>query len=309
MKAFTLNTKSEFFEENLNLTIGNFDGVHIGHQKIIHELINLSKKKKYKSAILSFNPHPREFFSKTNDKFNIITPSFKKSLFKNLGVDIYIDFKFDINLSSLDPNQFVEKILCEKLSIKNIIIGSDFKFGKDRKGDLLLLKDKALSNNFKVDVIDPVIDQTTNKKYSSSFIRENIKKGLFEKVSKDLGRHWHISGKVIKGNQKASKINFPTANVIPGSHIHPLKGVYCVYASINGKRYNAIANFGERPTLDGNKILLETHIFDFNENIYGKELTVEFLTFIRKEQKFENFEKLTEQITKDIKTAKNYHKI
>ena len=146
----------------------------------------------------------------------------------------------------------------------------------------IIIKKTKLSNDFNVDVIDPVIDQTTNKKYSSSFIRENIKKGLFEKVSKDLGRYWHISGKVIKGDQKASKINFPTANVIPGSHIHPLKGVYCVYASINGKRYNAIANFGERPTLDGNKILLETHIFDFNDNIYGKELTVEFLHLLEK---------------------------
>jgi len=309
VKIFELNTTSKFEEKGLNLTIGNFDGVHLGHKSIIKNLINISKKNNYKSAILSFNPHPREFFLNLKEPFNIITPTFKKYLFNNLGLDIYIDFLFDKNLASLDPNQFIKKILIEKLSVKTLIIGSDFKFGKDRMGDLLLLQKGAVKYKFDVDVIDPILNSNTQKKFSSSIIREDIKKGLFENVTKSLGRNWHMIGKVIKGDQKARKINFPTANVEPGHHVLPLKGVYCVNANIGGKKYKAIANFGERPTLDGSKILLETHIFNFNEDLYGKELTVEFLAFIRKEKKFENFEKLTQQIKKDIQLAKNYHKI
>tara|TARA_Y100000590_G_scaffold462734_1_gene627603 strand:+ start:2623 stop:3552 length:930 start_codon:yes stop_codon:yes gene_type:complete len=309
VKIFNLKTSSQFKEKNLNLTIGNFDGIHLGHKNVIETLINISKKNNYKSAILSFNPHPREFFSKSNIPFNIITPLFKQNLFNKFGIDIYIDFLFDENLSSLAPNEFIKHILYEKLSIKNIIIGSDFKFGKDRKGDLSLLIENSLKYKYKVKIIEPIIDISSKEKFSSSLIREDIKNGLFEKVTKALGRHWHMSGKVIIGDQRARKINFPTANIEPGLHILPLKGVYCVEAIVDKKKYKGIANFGERPTINGSKVLLETHIFNFDKDIYGKELTVEFLTFIRQEQKFDNFEKLTEQIQKDIITAKNYHKI
>ena len=309
MKIFTLNTNRSFHERNLNLTIGNFDGIHLGHQSVIKQLTDISKSHNFQSALLSFNPHPREFFSTFKEPFNIITPSFKKILFEKLGLDIYINFEFDKALASLRPDEFIQRILVEKLSIKSIILGADFKFGKDRKGDLLLIKEKAQEYQFNVTVIKPVIEANSKQKYSSSIIRKNIKNGMFEKVTEALGRHWHMSGKVILGDQRGQKNGFPTANLEPGHHILPLKGVYCVYASIDGKQHKGIANFGERPTVDGTKLLLETHIFDFNEDIYGKELTVEFLTFIRAEQKFDNFEKLKEQIKKDIQTTKTYHKI
>ena len=309
MKIFTLNTKRSFYEKNLNLTIGNFDGVHLGHQSVIKQLINISQSHNFQSALLSFNPHPREFFSTLNDPFNIITHDVKKILFENLGLDIYINFEFDKALASLSPDEFIQRILVEKLSIKNIILGTDFKFGKDRKGDLLLLKEKSQKYQFNVTVIKPVIEVSSKQKYSSSIIRKQIKNGMFEEVSAALGRHWHMSGKVILGDQRGKKNGFPTANLKPGHHILPLKGVYCVYTSVDGKKHKGIANFGERPTVDGTKLLLETHIFDFNGNIYGKELTVEFLTFIRAEKNFDNFEKLKEQVKKDIQTARTYHKI
>jgi len=309
VKIFTLNTKRSFHEKNLNLTIGNFDGIHLGHQSVIKQLINISQSHNLQSALLSFNPHPREFFSTLNEHFNIITPAFKQTLFEKLGLDIYINFEFDKALASLSPDEFIKSILVEKLSIKNIILGADFKFGKDRKGDLLLLKEKAQKYKFNVIVIEPVVEANSKKKYSSSIIRKHIKNGMFEEVTKALGRYWHMSGEVILGDQRGRKNGFPTANLEPGQHILPLKGVYCVYAFINGKQHKGIANFGERPTVDGTKILLETHIFDFNGDIYGKELTVEFLTFIRAEQKFDNFEKLKKQIKKDIQTARTYHKI
>jgi len=309
VKIFTLNTKRSFYEKNLNLTIGNFDGVHLGHQSVIKQLINISQSHNFQSALLSFNPHPREFFSTLNEPFNIFTPKFKKILFEKLRLDIYINFEFDKALASLKPDEFIQRILVEKLSIKNIILGADFKFGKDRKGDLFLLKEKAQKYQFNVTVIEPVIEANSKQKYSSSIIRMQIQNGMFEEVSAALGRYWHMSGVVILGEQRGQKNGFPTANLEPGHHIFPLKGVYCVYALIDGKQHKGIANFGERPTVDGTKLLLETHIFDFNEDIYGKELTVEFLTFIRAEQKFDNFEKLKKQIKKDIQTARTYHKI
>ena len=146
-------------------------------------------------------------------------------------------------------------------------------------------------------------------KYSSSIIRSQIKDGHIEDVAESLGRPWHMHGTIIEGDKRAREINFPTANMIPGQHILPKRGVYCVEALLEGKKYKGVSNFGLRPTVDGSKLLLETHMFNFSEEIYGKELTVEFLTFIRSEQKFNNFEELTTQINKDINKAKEYHQL
>ena len=309
MKTYKLNTNSNFDEKDINLTIGNFDGVHLGHRHIIDELIKISKTNNHQSCLLSFLPHPRKFFGNLNENFNIISDDYKRKILNKLGLDIYIDFEFNSSLASLSPEIFIKEILCKKLNIKSIIVGEDFKYGKDRKGDLELLNSKSKELVFDLKVVKPILDKNNNHKYSSSIIRENLKNGNIELVNEALGRKWSMTSKVIVGDMRARKINFPTANCEPGQHILPLKGVYNVYAILEGKKYKGIANFGERPTVDGDKILLETHIFDFDEDIYGKELTVELLTFIRHEKKFDNFQKLTEQINKDIKTARNYHKI
>ena len=195
------------------------------------------------------------------------------------------------------------------MHVNKIIVGNDFRFGKNRSGDIKLLKKLSIKYNYKLMIIRHVKNKKTNIKFSSSSIRENISKGLFEKVSEALGRNWHLQGKIIKGNQKARLINFPTANMRPGNHIIPKKGVYCVNVIVKDKLYKGIANFGERPTINGASLLLETHIFEFNEDIYGKELTVEFLTFIRPEKKYKDFKTLTSQIRKDVIKAINYHKI
>ena len=165
---------------------------------------------------------------------------------------------------------------------------------------------KDYFNNYHLRNTDVTFDLTSN---SSSIIRKNINEGSFEKVSQALGRNWFMQGKIIKGNQKARLINFPTANMKPGNHILPKNGVYCVNVIFKGNLYKGIANFGERPTIKGVNLLLETHIFEFNRDIYGKELTVEFLTFIRPEKKFKDFQSLTNQIQKDVIKAKKYHKI
>ena len=197
--------------------------------------------------------------------------------------------------------------LSKKLKINNLTVGYDFKFGKDRQGDVNLLKQLSSKYNYNISIINPVLDPLTSEIYSSSLVRKNIKEGNFERVSSLLGRNWTMQGTVVRGDKRASKMNFPTANIIPSNIIKPKKGVYVVRVQYISKYINGIANFGIRPTIDGKKLLLEVNLFDFNQDIYGKELTVEFLTFIRDEKKFDNFALLTEQIRKDIQLAKIYH--
>jgi riboflavin kinase/FMN adenylyltransferase len=309
VKLHNLNTKKDFKTQNLCLCIGNFDGVHLGHQHVIKKIINNSRSDNLKSAIMTFVPHPKIYFKRTNNNFNIITNDYKKNFLNSLGVENYIEYKFNKTLSNLEAINFIEKILVKQLHVKKIIVGKDFRFGKDRKGDTALLKKLSNKYHYKLSIIGHIKNKKTNLKFSSSLIRKNINKGSFEKVSEVLGRHWFMQGKIIKGNQKARLINFPTANMKTGNHILPKKGVYCVNVVFQGNLYRGIANFGERPTVKGVNLLLETHIFEFNRDIYGKELTVEFLTFIRPEKKFKDFKSLTNQIQKDVIKAKKYHKI
>ena len=309
MKYFELDTKCQFDEKNLCLAIGNFDGFHKGHIAILNSLKKIANEKNQLTAIMSFNPHPREFFEDKIENFNIYTKSDKINFLKKFDIDIYIEFTFDKNLSELSANQFVENILIDKLDIKNVVVGKDFKFGKDRSGNFEILEDYSKENNFNVHLVESLMLSDRSNKYSSSLIRENIKNGEMKQANFALGRLWHITGRIVEGDKRARQINFPTANVIPGKHILPRKGVYCVEVYIKNQKYLGISNFGERPTVDGSKILLETYIFNFNEEIYGNELTVRFLTFIRPEKKFANFDELAKQIKKDIETAKKYHNI
>ena len=309
MKIFKLDTETPFTKDSLCLTIGNFDGFHNGHQEILKTLKKISIDKKLLSAVMSFDPHPRSFFNKDVNNFNIYTKKDKLNFLKDFGIDIYINFAFDKKLSEYSSNEFIDKILVNKLNIKNLIVGSDFKFGKDREGNVDILNSFSKIYNYEINLVNAVNIKNKKEKYSSSLIRKDIEDGNFENVSKSLGRYWHMTGKIVEGQKKARKINFPTANMEPDNHILPKKGVYCVEVVYSGKKYFGISNFGVRPTVDGSKLLLETHIFNFDEEIYGKELTVRFLTFIRSEQKFGNFDLLTEQIKKDIETAKDYLKI
>ena len=309
MKIFRLDTETPFTKDSLCLTIGNFDGFHNGHQEILKTLKKISIDKKLLSAVMSFDPHPRSFFNKDVNNFNIYTKKDKLNFLKDFGIDIYINFAFDKKLSEYSSNEFIDKILVKKLNIKNLIVGSDFKFGKDREGNVDILNSFSKIYNYEINLVNAVNIKNKKEKYSSSLIRKDIEDGNFENVSKSLGRYWHMTGKIVEGQKKARKINFPTANMEPDNHILPKKGVYCVEVVYSGKKYFGISNFGVRPTVDGSKLLLETHIFNFDEEIYGNELTVRFLTFIRSEQKFGNFDLLTEQIKKDIETAKDYLKI
>ena len=309
MQYFKLDTTSEFSEKNLCLAIGNFDGFHKGHLAIIDELKSIANKKNLSAAIMSFTPHPREYFTQIKENFNIYSKEDKIKFLQTFNIKTFIEFTFNKNLSELSANEFVEKILINKLKIKSIIVGKDFKFGKNRNGNYEILENFSNKNIFDVHLVESLMLDDKSNKFSSSIIRENIKNGEMEKVNFSLGRNWHMNGKIVEGDKRARKINFPTANIIPNRHIFPKRGVYCVEVLLKNKKYLGISNFGERPTVDGTKLLLETHIFNFNQEIYGNDLTVEFLTFIRPEQKFINFEELTKQIKVDVAKAKKYHRI
>ena len=309
MKHFKLDTLSKFEEKKLCLAIGNFDGFHKGHQAILRQVKDISLKKNLSSAIMSFNPHPRIFFNNSNQNFNIYTKEEKLIFLKKFNIDIYIDFEFNINLSQLTPEDFVKNILVDKLNITNLVVGSEFRFGKDRKGNVSTLNDLSKKNNYNVHLVDSIMLKDMSSKYSSSIIRKKITEGKIEDVTNSLGRQWYMKGTVIEGQKKARDINFPTANILPSNHILPKKGVYAVDVIFNNKTYLGISNFGLRPTVDGTKLLLETHLFNFDQEIYGKELTVRFHTFIRPEVKFSNFKELTKQIKKDVEKAKKYHQL
>ena len=307
MQIHNIQFDSQTSVANINLAIGNFDGVHLGHQKIIDELIEYSKINNYSSAILSFKPHPRQFFSDEYRNFQIISEEEKIYLLNKQGIDHYFSLLFDENIALMPPKDFITKILTEKLHSKHLIVGYDFKFGKNREGNASLLQEQSKKLGFGIDIIRPITSNYNSVVYSSSQIREFIRNGNVEKANLFLGRNWSMQGTVIKGDRRATAINFPTANLVPGELIHPKKGVYAIRVRCINKWSNGIANFGERPTVDGKKLLLEAHLFEFNQDIYGKELTVEFLTFIREEKKFDNFASLAEQIQKDIQLVKAYH--
>ena len=300
-----LNTQVDVL--NINLAICNFDGVHLGHQKIIDDLIKYSRINSCPSAILSFKPHPRQFFSNEYRNFQITSEENKIDLLNKQGIDHYFSLEFNENIASLPPKDFITKILIEKFNIKHLVIGYDFKFGKDREGNASLLQEQSKILGFDINIIKPIKSIQNSDVYSSSIIREFIRDGNMEKAKLFLGRNWSMQGTVIKGDRRATAMNFPTANLVPGELIHPKKGVYAVRARYIDKWSNGIANFGERPTVDGKRLFLEAHLFKFNQNIYGKKLTVEFLTFIREEKKFDNFSLLAEQIQKDIQLVKTYH--
>ena len=307
MEVHYINLESVVEKKNFHLAIGNFDGIHIGHQKIIIGLVDNALEQKKPSAILSFDPHPRQYFSRDLDRYQIIGLEKKKKILNDLGINDLFFLKFDESIANLSPADFIKKILIDKLQIRKLTVGYDFHFGKDREGDVILLKDYSIIHGFNLDVIDPIKESSIKEVYSSSAIRQAIKDGFIEKANMMLGYSWTMEGQVIHGDKKAREMNFPTANLLPHDQIYPMKGVYVVNIVINHSKFKGIANFGERPTVDGKKLLLEVHLFDFDEDIYGKHLTVEFLTFIRGEKKFDNFSFLVEQIKKDIEISKEYH--
>ena len=284
--------------------IGNFDGIHLGHQKLISKAKKIAEQKKQKLVLITFNPHPREIIN--NTEMDLILPyKEKKSLLKNYGIDMINEIKFTNKLSKLSAEEFAKEYIYKAHNPSDIVIGKNFKFGHKARGDAKLLKD-SLSKKVKVHSID--IKRLDSLIISSSEIKKLISKGSIKKVNKLLGRNYHISGKVIHGEKRGRLIGFPTTNLSTEWNFLPKKGVYVSKVVISDKSYQSITNIGVRPTFNANSLQIESHIFDFNKNVYGKKIKIYFLARIRNEKKFETVEKLIENITKDVNFGRKYFK-
>jgi len=290
--------------KNSIILIGNFDGVHKGHQKLFSLAKKYKKKYSSKIGVLTFEPMPKMFFNKNLDNFRISSLQQKIDNLKNLNVDFIIIKKFDRKFSKIKSVTFIKEILGKKLKPKFIFVSNNFRFGNKREGNVRQLIKFERMCGYKVVKPQPLL---TNKKIaSSSLVRKLLQEGKLEKASKILNRNWSIVGKVQKGRQIGKKIGFPTANIDIKDYILACPGVYAVKAKRYGKNnfIKGIANLGYRPTFNGKKILLEVHLFNFSGNLYNKYLTVEFKKFIRKEKKFKNVDQLRKQIKTDLLIAK-----
>ena len=291
-------------DEKLCLTIGNFDGIHKGHREIIKNLIQQTKKSNLKSAILSFTPHPKIYFNKQKN-FMINSQSKKKEILEDLGLDYLIDLHFNDKFTQLSHNEFEDKILSEKLNSKRILIGKDFQYGNQRKGNIETLKVFCEKNKIELEEIGLILNDHNSNKISSSEIRENLKAGKIELANKDLKRNFSVAGKVIKGDQRGRTIGIPTANLeYPVNTITIPYGVYAVETIIEGNTYFGIVNFGIRPTFNKDKPIVEAYLFDFDNDIYDKDIEILFHKQIRQEKKFNDIKELLNQINIDIAEAK-----
>ena len=290
--------------KNSIILIGNFDGVHLGHQKLFSLAKKYKKEYSLKVGVLTFEPMPKMFFNKELKNFRISSFDQKIELLKKMKVDFVITKKFDKNFSKTKSTVFIEKIIGKRLRPRFIFVSNNFKFGNKREGNVNQLKKFESLCGYKV--IKP-IPLTINKKIASStLIRNYLRKGNLDKVNKFLNREWSICGKVQRGRQLGKKIGFPTANIDIKDYVLANPGVYAVKIKkqIGNNYFHGIANLGYRPTFNGKKLLLEVHIFNFSGNLYNKYLTVEFKKFIRKEKKFKNINQLRKQIKIDLLKAK-----
>jgi riboflavin kinase/FMN adenylyltransferase len=284
------------------IAIGNFDGLHLGHQRVISEARKKAKEKKLPFGIMTFEPVPVMFFNSKVKNHRINTLEQKKNQLKSFNLDFLIIIKFNKKFSSLKAEQFITKIINHKTEAKFLYVSRNFKFGFKRQGNIQTLKKYEKLYNYKSLIIKAY--KKNKRVISSTLIRKKITAGKIEEVNKLLKRKWCINGIVIKGRRRGRKIGFPTCNVKLNDYVVPRLGVYAVQAKGLSFNKKGIANIGYRPTFNGQNLLLETNIFGINKNLYNKEINISFNKFIRPEKKFKNLNGLKKQIEIDIKKAK-----
>ena len=286
------------------ILIGNFDGLHSGHQKLFNQAKKYKKKLNLKLGVITFDPIPKMFFNKNIKNYRISNFDQKVSYFKKFGVDFLVNKNFNKKFSKITYQKFIEKILYKKLNAKYIFVSNNFRFGYKREGNVNLLK--SYQKKYKYKIVNPKPLKKKYKLISSTLIRKLISKGEINVVNNYLGRNWSVEGIVKRGRKIGRRIGFPTCNINLKDYIVPKFGVYAVNVSINQykKLYKGIANVGFRPTFKQNKLLLEVNIFNFSGNLYNKKLRVDFKKFIRKEKKFKGIDQLKKQISIDVRLAK-----
>lgn len=281
------------------LTIGNFDGMHLGHQAIFNMLKERAKKKKGTSVVFTFIPHPLSVIAPERAPKLLTTYKDKINLIKNFGVDAIICANFTENFSNISAEDFVRNILCKGIGVKEIFIGVNYLFGKGRKGSPELLKSMSKECGFIVKVVDEIT--INSRRLSSSKIRTLVAKGKVDEVSAFLGRHYSVEGIVVEGAKRGkSLLDTPTANLLTANELLPKDGVYAVMVDIDGKTYSGATNIGYNPTFGDKRFSFETHVLDFKGKLLGKTLKVTFYKRIREEMKFSGAKELKAQLKKDI---------
>ena len=284
------------------IAIGNFDGVHLGHQVVITAAAQEAIRLKTELGVLCFAPNPRQFFQPDAPPNELMPMTVRAKYLEQHGVrQLYVQ-TFDAAFSRLTPDEFLSNILKQHLGVKHIVVGQNFHFGHQRKGNMDYLLDRAGHHGFGVTVA-PTLTSSDGLIYSSTNVREMLTAGDVRGAAKILGRPHEIEGEVIHGDARARGLGFPTANILLGMYHRPRYGVYVVKAKVGDTWYGGVANVGIRPTVGGDKELFEVHLFDFAGDLYGKTLRVQLLDFLRAEQKFASFDALTAQIAADAEAA------
>ncbi|GGK39830.1 MULTISPECIES: bifunctional riboflavin kinase/FAD synthetase [Flavobacteriaceae] len=305
MKIFTNLSKFKSTNKTF-VTIGTFDGVHIGHQKVIKKLIKSSKNNKATAVLLTFFPHPRMVLQKDLDIKLINTIEERTELLENLGLDILVIHQFSKEFAKLSALDFVRNILVNTLNISRLVIGYDHHFGKNREGNFEQLQEYGDTYSFKVKKISQ--KEISDITVSSTKVRNAIEKGEIIKANSYLGYNFMLTGIVVEGKNLGEKIGFPTANlhIAETYKLLPKTGAYIVKSNIQHKVVFGMMNIGFRPTVSGKHQTIEIHFFNFDSRIYGEKIQIEVLKFLREEQKFDSVEVLKKQLAKDKKTSENY---
>ncbi len=288
-------------------TIGNFDGVHLGHQRVLQMVRNDAAARGVRSCVISFEPLPAEFFAPADKTPTRLTGLREKYLqVKNQGIDQILMLPFNQQLANTDANTFIEKVLIDGLAIKHLLVGDDFKFGRNRSGDFNLLQNA--STKFGFSIAQSPTHTEAGTRISSTRVRSMLEAGDLNQSMALLGRPYAISGRVGYGAQKGRTIGFPTANIMLGDHTPPLRGVFAVTSTSESQRapVAGIANLGMKPTVNGTRLSLEVHLLDYAANLYGDILRVKFFHKLRDEKKFASFDELKQAIANDEANARKW---
>lgn len=297
-----LQAEQEF--EGLAMTVGSFDGIHLGHQAILDAVVAASKEMNGTAAVLTMDPHPREFFSRDHAP-NLLTSTKKKfQLLENAGIDVVFVLKFNRETADIEAADFIKRILHDRCHAKAVVVGHDCRFGKGALGDFELLRDSGPEYGFGVRQIPPLFVES--ERVSSTLIRERILQGDLDAVERLLGRKYSLTGEVVAGRGLGATIGFPTANIKPDHSAVPAQGVYIAEVVIDGTRHPAAVNIGIAPTIRQEDLTIEAHILDFDQDIRGAEIEVVFHQRIRPEKKFPNVEALVEQIHRDVEETQRH---
>ena len=307
MRVFRrIKAVNEILNQGSVVTIGVFDGLHLGHQVLINGAIEKASEFSLPSVVFSFEPTPNDYFAKNEKQLRLNSFRQKYNLIKEMGVNNFYVPPFDSKMEELDVDEFIDLHLLKNLNVKHLIVGDDFRFAKNKAGSIKELEESAKINNFSVESISTV--EINSKRVSSTLIRKFLFNNEVEEVIKYLGNYYSIEGKVITGQQLGRTIGVPTANVDIGKLNNPLRGVFCVKVFIENddQTYFGVANIGYKPTVEGKTLNLEVHILNFDQDIYKSRIQVEFMRYLRGEKKFNGVNELKTQINLDIKESEKY---